>query len=280
MLKNTFLHLNDCTAATEKRLWEAGIRRWEDALCVGVVKTSRTKTLSVGAQIEESFRHLENNNPNYFSERLPTKEHWRFFPEFRHSIAYLDIETTGLNFGDTITTIAIYDGERVSCYVQGENLSDFLRDIARYSLLVTYNGKCFDVPFIERFFGVKLPHVHLDLMYVLRSLGYKGGLKGCEKQLGLDRGELEGVDGFFAVLLWRDYKKTKNLKALETLLAYNVQDVVNLETLLTICYNKKIAETPFNESNLLTFSEAPRLPFAADEETIRRLQRQGFSAWR
>ena len=31
------------------------------------------------------------------------------------------------------------------------------------------------------------------------SLGFKGGLKGCERQLGLDRGNLKDIDGFFAV---------------------------------------------------------------------------------
>jgi len=56
------------------------------------------------------------------------------------------------------------------------------------------------------------------LRYVLKSLGYSGGLKSCEKALGLDRGDLDGVDGYFAVLLWRDYQKKHNEKALETLL--------------------------------------------------------------
>jgi uncharacterized protein YprB with RNaseH-like and TPR domain len=27
---------------------------------------------------------------------------------------------------------------------------DFKSDITRYGLIVTYNGKCFDIPFIER----------------------------------------------------------------------------------------------------------------------------------
>jgi uncharacterized protein len=280
MLRNTFCHLPDCTLATEKRLWVSGISRWDEVLEIEALKLSRTKTIHLATPIRDSFAHLEQNNPCYFSELLPTNQHWRLFPEFRHTLAYLDIETTGLGYGDAITTIALYDGRAVSYYIQGENLEDFLRDIHRYTLLVTYNGKSFDVPFIERFFRTKLPHAHIDLMYVLRSLGYKGGLKGCEKQLGLDRGELAGVDGFFAVLLWNDYKKTNNVRALETLLAYNIQDVVNLETLLTIAYNMKIADTPFHSSNLLAMADAPVLPFTADADTICRLQRQSNDSWR
>ena len=38
----------------------------------------------------------------------------------------------------------------------------------------------------------------------------RGGQKGCEKLLGIDRKELKEIDGFFAVLLWRDYKRNNN----------------------------------------------------------------------
>jgi uncharacterized protein YprB with RNaseH-like and TPR domain len=279
MLKNTFCHIPGCNATVEKSLWTAGITSWEEMLTAKLPYLSRQKASLFTSHIKESFAHLANNNPQYFVERLPSNQHWRFFPEFRHSVAYLDIETTGLHSTAAITTIAIYDGQSVFSYVQGANLEDFKRHINRYTLIVTYNGKCFDVPFIERYFDIKMNHAHIDLMYVLRSLGYKGGLKGCERQLGLDRKELDGVDGFFAVLLWDEYQKTKNPKALETLLAYNIEDVVNLEKLLTIAYNKKLAETPFQQSHFLPMPAAPRLPFTADSETIHRIQRQKAHSW-
>jgi uncharacterized protein len=279
MLKNTFCHLPNCSTTKEQQLWASGICSWEELREAHSGQRARPQLATFAHQLEDSFRHLEYNDPNYFADLLPSKEHWRLFPEFRHSLAYLDIETTGLGYGDSITTIALYDGHATHCYIKGDNLADFIRDIERYSLIVTYNGKCFDVPFIERAFKIKMPHAHIDLMYVLRSLGYKGGLKGCERQLGLDRGDLDGVDGFFAVLLWKDFQKNKNVKALETLLAYNIQDVVNLESLLTIAYNKKILETPFYQRNQLAMPAAPDLPFRADEETIKRLQRHNTFSW-
>jgi uncharacterized protein YprB with RNaseH-like and TPR domain len=113
---------------------------------------------------------------------------------------------------------------------------------------VTHNEKYFDVPFIESYFRIKMPQVHIDLRYLLRSLGYTGGVKGGEEKAGIDRGELEGIDGFFAVLLWNDYKK-KNPESLKTLLAYNNQDVVNLEFLIVLLYNLKLKETPFVQSH-------------------------------
>ena len=176
---------------------------------------------------------MSGNNPNYFGERLPSNQSWRIFPEFRESIAYLDIETTGLDaLSNQITTIALYDGKSIFTYVQGQNLDEFTKDIQKYKVIVTYNGKCFDVPFIESNLGIQLNQVHIDLRYLLKSLGYTGGLKGCEKKAGIDRRELEGIDGYFTVLLWNDYQRKKNSKLLETLLAYNIQDVVNLETLM------------------------------------------------
>ena len=60
-----------------------------------------------------------------------------------------------------------------------------LRTFFIIKFLITYNGKLFDIPFIENFFNVELNHAQIDLRYILKSLGYVGGLKSCEKQLGL-----------------------------------------------------------------------------------------------
>ena len=205
---------------------------------------------------------------------MPSKQFWRFFPEFRESTAYLDIETTGLDsWGNTITTIALYDGKSIFTYVQGQNLEDFKRDIKRYKVLITYNGRCFDVPFLENYFRIKLNQVHIDLRYLLRSLGYAGGLKGCEKKAGIDREELAGLDGYSAVLLWNDYQRNKNPKSLETLLAYNIQDVVNLEFLMVLSYNLKLKETPFVQSYQITSPKQPEISFKADKRIIEGIKR-------
>ena len=137
---------------------------------------------------------------------------------------------------------------------------------------MTYNGKSFDVPFIRNDLGISIEHAHIDLRYVLGSLGYRGGLKACEKKLGIDRGNLVDVDGYFAVLLWRDYRRGGNRRALDTLLAYNVLDVVNLETLMIIAYNHKLRGTPLEGSHSLPAPVQPENPFRADLETIYRLK--------
>jgi hypothetical protein len=204
---------------------------------------------------------------------LPANQCWRLFPEFRESTVYLDIETTGLDrYYNTITTIALYDGQSIKTYVQGQNLEDFIEDIQKYKVIVSYNGKSFDIPFIEHYFNIRLDHANIDLRYVLFSLGFRGGLKGCERQLGMDRGDLSDIDGFFAVLLWDEYQKTGDPKALDTLLSYNIQDTINLENLMVTAYNLELKDTPFYETHMIADSPPQVNPYSTDLATVDRIK--------
>lgn len=277
MLKNTFLHVPGIGTIWEQKLWSYGIHSWETLLQADSLRFRQRKTEYVRGYIEESKRQLEGNNPNYFAGLLPSPQLWRLFHEFRGSFAYVDIETTGLGVpADHITTIALYDGKSVFHYVYGDNLDQFKEDIGKYGVIVTYNGKCFDVPFIESSMKIKMDHAQIDLRYLMKSLGYRGGLKGCEKMLGLDRGDLDGIDGYFAVLLWEDFTRRGNGRALETLLAYNTLDAVNLETLMVAAYNSKLNDTPFSQTHRLPEPSTPPIPSSADRETIRRIKRDRF----
>lgn len=280
MLKSTFLHIPGIGSKTEQRFWESGIHTWEDFTSACPTRLSRSKIDTITACLEESKQHINAGNLRYFSNLLPANQHWRFFPEFRDSTVYLDIETAGLKmFGFEITTISLYNGKSIFYYVNGQNLDDFLDEIRKYRVIVTYNGRSFDIPFIENHFGIRMNQAHIDLRYVLASLGYKGGLKGCEIQLGIDRGDLRDLDGYFAVLLWYDYLRHENEKALETLLAYNIQDVLSLEHLMVISHNLKIQNTPFY-SNQLPEPVLPEIPFRVDLRTVDRIKTEmGFASY-
>jgi len=270
MLINTFSHIPGIGTATEEKLWNAGIRDWEDALCQPENTFKKSHAIQQG--IKTSIDHLKNKNAKYFENLLPASQHFRLFPEFRNSCVFLDIETTGLETTSIITTIAMYDGRSTRYYVQGKNLDNFIEDIQEYQVIVTYNGKSFDLPFIQKYFNCQLPHAHIDLRYILKSLGLAGGLKKCEKAMGIDRKELDGVDGYFAILLWNEYQKTNNSKALDTLLAYNIEDVINLETLMIKAYNLKIKKTCFADSH--TIPEPPKAinPVKPDNQIIQKLK--------
>jgi len=276
MLKNTFQHIPGIGEITEEKIWDLGILSWDSFRHPYPDMLPEGKISIIERYLKESEKHLSKNDPAYFSGLIPSGLQWRMFPEFRDLAVYLDIETTGLGYYDSITTIALFDGRSISWYVNGQNLDDFVKDIFKYRLIISYNGKSFDIPFIERFFSIKLDHAHIDLRFVLSSLGYKGGLKACETALGIDRGDIKGIDGFFAVLLWNDYLKNKNQKSLETLLAYNIEDVVNLEKLMTIAYNMNISNTPFSSLKLHEPQLPLQIPFKADKETVGRIKDRYF----
>ncbi len=145
--------------------------------------------------------------------------------------AYLDIETA---FDGSITVIGIYRPDRGTIQLVGGGI----HDISLYDALdgietiVTFNGTCFDVPVIKKRMYVDLlaDFAHCDLMYVARKQGLKGGLKRLEVQIGIAR-ETAGLTGYDAPRLWQLYETTDDRAALEQLLRYNREDIVNLAAL-------------------------------------------------
>ena len=233
-LERTFCHCSGIGPTTEARLWRSDVGTWTD-----VLDGRAGKVLSPGAAallemtVAESLVRLSQLDSRWFAEVMPRSEHWRAWDAFGDGIAYLDIETTG-SFGEDLTTvIGVHDGEQLHQFVRHENLRDWLDFIADRTLLVTFSGASFDLPFLRREFGVPLDVLHIDLCPLLRRLGYKGGLKSVERQLGLARPEeTDGLTGFDAVRLWFEWENHDRAQALETLLAYNAQDVENMRHLL------------------------------------------------
>jgi uncharacterized protein YprB with RNaseH-like and TPR domain len=275
MLRHTFCHLPGVGEKTEQRLWAAGLLTWDAVLDREPDRVSAARRLPASI-LRESVAQHAGRNAAWFGARLSSPQSWRLFAEFRDSCAYLDIETTGMGYSDHVTTIAVYDGRSIRTYVHGHNLADFVRDVQAYRLLVTYNGKSFDLPVLQCCLRCDFPQAHIDLRHLLASLEIRGGLKNCERQLGLHRPGLEEIDGFVAVLLWREFKRRQDPRALETLLAYNVQDAVNLETLLVHAHNRKLAgleSAPFAAGYRLPVPAMPANPFRADQEMVRRVLR-------
>jgi uncharacterized protein len=161
-------------------------------------------------------------------------------PKKKNFDAYLDIETTGLSpFYSDITVIGIYrhdgeEGEFIQLYGEKVTRENLVAALEGVSKLFTYNGSRFDLPFIESFLGVSFEDdfevEHCDLMYNCWQNNLRGGFKSVERQLGIDR-QTEGVDGRQAIYLWNQYIQEYDLDALDLLLRYNKDDVVNLKAL-------------------------------------------------
>ncbi|OGO35412.1 MAG: hypothetical protein A2147_03730 [Chloroflexi bacterium RBG_16_57_8] len=224
------------------------------------------------AHARESEINLGNGNAAYFDRLLPKSESWRMYGDFRDRAAFVDIETTGHRGQGEITVIGLFDGRRTKVFVKGKNLTDFKNEVRKYALLVTYNGKQFDVPFMCDAFGNIFAHMaHLDLQYSLQRLGYVGGLKPIQEQFGFRRdGALSRLDGRCAIWLWEEYEKGNNKKALNTLLRYNLEDAVVLQSLAEAVYNESSRKLPVQVKELRP-GKIPKVDIPYDEELVRKL---------
>lgn len=236
MLENTFVHIQGIGLKTECKLWQAGFLTWNDFLHARGRILSAGRDRMIRRELELSQQKLDDIQ--FFGTRLSGRDNWRLFRDFQDRAVYLDIESSCTSQGlDEITVIGLYDGRRVQTFVNGINLEEFEVAIADYDLVITFSGACFDLPFIRRCFrNISLPSVHIDLRFLLKNLGFTGGLKKIEREVGLCRENgIDGMNGYEAVMLWKAYQ-WGDKAALESLIQYNTADIVNLQPLMEMAY--------------------------------------------
>ncbi len=235
ILPRTFVHLPGIGATTEQALWRTGITSWAKFLKSSApLPTSLRARSEVAQAIHQSLEAFERDDVSFFAERLPRDEWWRLYPSFHAKAVFLDIETTGLShYYDDVTLVGLYAGKRMTTLISGHNLDQLPDLLRRYQIVITFNGTLFDIPFLKtKFPTLPLPSIHLDLRYLLKRLGYSGGLKQIERRLGLKRSkEAESVDGLMATVLWARYRRG-DVSSLEQLVKYNTADVTSLRCLI------------------------------------------------
>jgi uncharacterized protein YprB with RNaseH-like and TPR domain len=229
-LENTFVGARSVGKKTERDLWRRGVTHWDD-FDRSVLGGKRGDRLD--AFIDEARDRLSAGDARFFDDALPRGERWRLYENFREDACFFDIETTGLDKErDVVTTVSFHCNGETTTLVRGRDLTrETVRaQLADASLLVTFNGKRFDVPFLETSFDLDVDTPHLDAMYPCRKLDLSGGLKPIERELGLDR-DRPDISGRDAVRLWHEYERGDQ-SALDTLVEYNREDTVNLRRLL------------------------------------------------
>ena len=223
---------------TERRLWRQGLLTWADFLASpSIDRIGPERKALYDAKLAEAMEQYREVNARYFGVVLPSCEHWRLYEWLRPRAVYLDIETD--SFGQ-ITLVGLYGHGRMTSVVRGESL-DACRladELRQYDLLVTFCGTTFDLPMLlSRYPDLPLDQPHVDLCFAGRRLGYRGGLKSIERQLGLNRGnDLEGMSGDDAVRCWNRWRHSRDERARALLLRYNEADCVNLEPLAEAFY--------------------------------------------
>jgi uncharacterized protein YprB with RNaseH-like and TPR domain len=230
-LQNSFIAASGVGEKTERKLWQQGVTHWDDFEddLLGP-KTGQ----NVREFIEAGRERLDAGDADFFGENLPSGSLWRAYDNFAEDACFFDIETTGLDSArHEVTTVSLHRGDDTRTYVQGEDLTcEALREeFAESSLLVSFNGKRFDQPFLEDCYPLDVTTPHLDLLYLCKQVGLSGGLKNVEQAVGIGREE-DDVDGREAVRLWHRYDRNEDDAALERLVKYNREDTENLKTLL------------------------------------------------
>jgi uncharacterized protein YprB with RNaseH-like and TPR domain len=238
LITSTFCLLPRIGRTTGRRLWRAGISTWSDFLAASAIRgISASQKALYDENVLEAQAHYTQDDARYFGVVLPQREQWRLYEWLRERAVYLDIETD--SFGQ-ITVVGCYGHRRFISFVRGESLDErqLADELSQYDLLVTFCGTTFDVPMLlTQYPSLPLDQPHIDLCFVGRQLGYRGGLKAIEAQLGIARAEdLHGLNGHDAVLLWNRWRHSHDENARARLLGYNEADCVNLERLADTFY--------------------------------------------
>ncbi|RLE47232.1 exonuclease [Candidatus Woesearchaeota archaeon] len=233
MIYQSFVFLPRVSHNTERKIWSQGIHDWDDFLAKSsVFGFSGLRKKFLDSHIIRARNALRNDDLDFFHENLPKRDHFRLYNQLKDETVFLDIETSGY-YGD-LTVLGLYDGQDTKTFVRGINMDrkTVLKELSRYKAVVTFNGLSFDMPILQKYFGFKWDKPHIDLRFICSRLGYSGGLKNIEKIFNIRRPDgIDGMSGEDAVTLWRDWRKNHDREALDRIIAYNEEDIVNLKPL-------------------------------------------------
>jgi uncharacterized protein YprB with RNaseH-like and TPR domain len=165
---------------------------------------------------------------------------------------FLDLETMGLFAGQPLVVAGLASLRPdntiiVEQYVVRDFpdelalLVEVNRQVGAHRVMVTYNGKSFDLPFLtgrSAYYGIKLkpPGVHFDLLHFCRR-AWRGELEGCSLRsieqtiLGISR-ETD-LPGELVPEFYYEYLRTGNAGFLKPIVDHNRQDVISLVNVLS-----------------------------------------------
>jgi len=171
-------------------------------------------------------------------------------------VLFLDLETTGLGMTPLflVGTMECADqgfvfrqyfardySEEVSIL---SAISERLRDMR---MLVTFNGKTFDLPFmrnrsIATGVSLALPNAHLDLLHEARSI-YKRDLPNCRlqtlEQMVCGRSRDDDIPGSDIPAVYHEYVRTGNANKISVVLLHNLYDLLTMADLMARMWGRE-----------------------------------------
>lgn len=247
MIEHTFQILPSVGAKKEMNIWESGVRDWNEFLSHDCIPCVKPQMKEKGDELlSQACELLDMGECGLLADMTPKGEHWRLYRHFKDDAAYLDIETDGLSRDALVTVVTVHRKSGTTTLTEGfdltsANLSEALDGV---KMLVSFNGSCFDVPVLRNSFPeVDFDKPHFDLRFASRKVGYRGGLKPLEIEMGIHRDEnIIDVDGAAAVRLWKQWIRNQDRDALDILTEYNRADTVNLEFIADRIFDKLVTE--------------------------------------
>ncbi len=259
MLRHTFCHLPGISLKKELNFWRSGVVSWDDLEHVITPQLSlfaeRGRHSKLLAEIDLSRKAFEDRDASFFASRLPRPEHYRIACSLPESMLFLDIETTGLSrYYDYITLVGISKGEQYKVFLRGSEESEFFEWLRGSSIIVTFNGSLFDLPFLlEQYPNLPIPPAHIDLRFLARRAGFSGGQKELETKLRIKRPtDIADMKGEAAPILWHRFRRG-DTEALRRLIEYNHADIEGMKRIIEIVIQRLVKKANFPNSILKTF---------------------------
>ncbi len=170
-------------------------------------------------------------------------------------VVFLDIETTGLGMTPLFlvgTMECAEDGFRFRQYFardyseEGSVIAALSERLAQTGLLITFNGKSFDLPFIENraiATGVRLgcPESHLDILHEARRC-YRRDLPNCRlqtlEQMVCGRCREEDIPSAEIPEAYHEFVRTGNANRIRLILQHNLYDLLTMADLMHRMWGK------------------------------------------
>ncbi|MBC7659293.1 MAG: ribonuclease H-like domain-containing protein [Chitinophagaceae bacterium] len=275
LLRKSFIHLRGVGERTEKHLWSLGIHDWEDLSREASQIFGARKLADIQEDLDLTLEAWEKRDLYYFHKALPSADRWRMIRGAFDDIAYFDIEASGGGLpplAESTVIAFLFRGELLQEHEKNAKRALIHYILEEASLLATFNGAAYDVPFLAHEFEVPFAKAHVDLCHWLRNQGFKGGLKAIQKAFPhLHQRSSMDIDGWDAVKLWRLYEQGHDA-ALTSLMCYNAEDVLILHPLLVEAYNRQSEANPELDAGLLSVSPLPELTTEVDSAIFAKLR--------
>lgn len=212
----------------------------------------------------------------------------------------LDIETTGLDSSRNKFILGglcsfqnrkMYQIFAQSRTEERDALEHFVHEVSGLDMIITYNGRHFDIPFMEKrfskLFGSKpsMPY-NLDIYLVLNAHSpikkFVPNLKQktVENYMGLWQNRKDEISGAESIELYNTYEKTGSKDIESKILLHNSDDVIQLTRLLKVISKSDFHKAMFNIGFPVGPLTVNKISFHKDFMTVAGTQRKSSINYR